>query len=440
MEKRQKRKSNKALLFPHDDSRSLSKPGNQMSFDYPLNETRKGRKRPAEMDATSHGSTLVSEQLASTICKASTIKKRKTDKVKPSMLPPSKRKKMACPDFDPSADSDTGSKLSELDKSSIRDRSTQRAHRAANREKLRRTLFVGNLPMGITRKELKRLFNHALKQNAKSSKAGCQVESVRFRGVVAPTGGTGRLAKKRAAMLNESSAAVSRNLIAYVVLTSPVGMSAAMALNGHLLQAEKVVVDLLEEGISDSRPVGKPTHIRVDHAGGEGRLFPAQCVFLGNLPFDVQEDEVREAMSGFGQISNVRLVRDRLTGAVKGFGFVQFVDPSVVSLAIRASGTVSIRNRSIRIEQWQAGPSKQSEGTRHYTQKSHKRPHQPRLRTDRKSYPKLQLTGQVKGVTLPSNLRGAQRQRFLQKRLIKKQKRVRSRQQKVSANHTTKSN
>lgn len=56
-------------------------------------------------------------------------------------------------------------------------------------------------------------------------------------------------------------------------------------------------------------------------------------------------------MCSFGTVTNVRLVRDRQTGAVKGFGYVQFADPSVISLVLRANESIEIGSRKIRIQE-----------------------------------------------------------------------------------------
>ncbi|KAF6777929.1 hypothetical protein AHF37_02693 [Paragonimus kellicotti] len=84
-------------------------------------------------------------------------------------------------------------------------RSEQRAHRAIQRERLRRTLFVGNLPLGVKRRDLEKLFTRVLKCDNKAVESDCRVESVRLRGVVPVTGGTGKMARKRAVIHGEFS-------------------------------------------------------------------------------------------------------------------------------------------------------------------------------------------------------------------------------------------
>ncbi|OON18520.1 hypothetical protein X801_05624, partial [Opisthorchis viverrini] len=322
----------------------------------------------------------------------------------------------------------------------VRDRAAQRNNRHLRNERLKRTLFVGNLPPGLKKTELRRLFDTVIKQDSASVQSNCRVESVRFRGVVPVTGGTGKLARKRAVIQGEFSAGVSQNMIAYVVLTSTAGIPAGLSLNGHWLQTKPISTDTP----TDYQSSGK--HIRVDRALRQRPVEQfKQSVFLGNLPFDVQEEEVRTAMSKFGPIANVRLIRDKETGAVKGFGFVQYTDPAAISLAIRSSESVSIRGRPIRVQEWKADTKSGRAEWKPKPPKAvllHSSPRNPIKRTSekhsadadssgkkRKLLQRLRHAGQVKGVTLPSNLRGEQRERYLQKRLIKKRKRQVRRQQ-----------
>jgi len=50
----------------------------------------------------------------------------------------------------------------------------------------------------------------------------------------------------------------------------------------------------------------------------------ATCSSLCNIA-DVEEESVREHFTVCGDISDVRVIRDRTTGAGKGFGYVNFV-------------------------------------------------------------------------------------------------------------------
>jgi RNA recognition motif-containing protein len=46
-------------------------------------------------------------------------------------------------------------------------------------------------------------------------------------------------------------------------------------------------------------------------------------IYIGNLPFDVTEEAVRELFSPFGMVEAVKLITDRDTGRPRGFGFVE---------------------------------------------------------------------------------------------------------------------
>ena len=45
-------------------------------------------------------------------------------------------------------------------------------------------------------------------------------------------------------------------------------------------------------------------------------------IYVGNLPSEATEDDLRQAFEAFGQVETVTLIRDRDTGQSRGFGFV----------------------------------------------------------------------------------------------------------------------
>ena len=62
-------------------------------------------------------------------------------------------------------------------------------------------------------------------------------------------------------------------------------------------------------------------------AKGEGNIQEhdqSKAVFLGNVKFNEQEDNIRRHFEKCGSITDVRLVRDTATGMGKGFGYVNF--------------------------------------------------------------------------------------------------------------------
>lgn len=48
-----------------------------------------------------------------------------------------------------------------------------------------------------------------------------------------------------------------------------------------------------------------------------------QKLYVGNLNFDANEDEVRELFGSYGQVEDVKIVMDRFSGRSRGFAFVR---------------------------------------------------------------------------------------------------------------------
>lgn len=47
-------------------------------------------------------------------------------------------------------------------------------------------------------------------------------------------------------------------------------------------------------------------------------------IYIGNLPYDMDEEALKTAFSQFGEIVDVKIVKDRETGNSRGFGFITF--------------------------------------------------------------------------------------------------------------------
>jgi len=58
-------------------------------------------------------------------------------------------------------------------------------------------------------------------------------------------------------------------------------------------------------------------------------------LFVGNLPYDVTEAELRELLSAAGPPGSVRIPTDRETGKPRGFAFVEFSDAAQAEEAVR---------------------------------------------------------------------------------------------------------
>lgn len=49
-------------------------------------------------------------------------------------------------------------------------------------------------------------------------------------------------------------------------------------------------------------------------------------IYVGNLPFDAQESDLRSLFAEFGTVDSAAVITDRDTGRSRGFGFVELAD------------------------------------------------------------------------------------------------------------------
>jgi RNA recognition motif-containing protein len=280
-------------------------------------------------------------------------------------------------------------------------------------ERLQRTIFVGNVPLGLSRKAIGKSFQAGINilkadesklEKAKSefslvleasktvkalpksedgdssgeenideltdgkkpstSKtingvadavtkviASVDIESVRFRsapvqGVPITPGGSFKEMRKAATLQASFDPKLKGSLNAYVVFKTPEAAKLALRLNNvcvkdHYLRIDKVST----KGGQDEKD-----GIAYDYK---------RSVFVGNLPFDVSEDELRAffvsggLMGGPLAIEAIRIVRDRRTNVGKGIAFVLFNERIRVAEALGMSGQ-QLRKRPVRISKCSA--------------------------------------------------------------------------------------
>ena len=75
----------------------------------------------------------------------------------------------------------------------------------------------------------------------------------------------------------------------------------------------------------------------------------AKNLYVGNLPFNTTQDDLREAFSQFGTVSRVQVVSDRETGRSRGFGFVEMEDGA--EQAIEKMNGASFQGRTLTVNE-----------------------------------------------------------------------------------------
>ena len=68
-------------------------------------------------------------------------------------------------------------------------------------------------------------------------------------------------------------------------------------------------------------------------------------IYVGNLPYGLDRDELRNFFSAYGEVATARIVMDRETNKSKGFGFVEMPDDAQAKAAIEALNGSEISGR-----------------------------------------------------------------------------------------------
>lgn len=74
-------------------------------------------------------------------------------------------------------------------------------------------------------------------------------------------------------------------------------------------------------------------------------------IYVGNLPFTVEEDELRNMFAQHGAVDRVQIVMDKFTGRSRGFGFVSMNDVKEAQAAIEALHGADLGGRALTVNQ-----------------------------------------------------------------------------------------
>src|SRR5262245_27996212 len=77
-------------------------------------------------------------------------------------------------------------------------------------------------------------------------------------------------------------------------------------------------------------------------------------LFVGNLPYDASEDEIRAHFASAGNLASVFIPVDRETGRKRGFAFVEFNDAAAAQEAIRLFNNQPFKGRALAVNEARA--------------------------------------------------------------------------------------
>ncbi|EGT49293.1 hypothetical protein CAEBREN_16941 [Caenorhabditis brenneri] len=261
------------------------------------------------------GSTVVED-----VVKGATV----IEKPKRRKFDPKKKQEEEKP-IEETNDTETGEKTADNAKEDGKekklDRTKQRENRVLSKSNARataednaKTVFVGNMPLTMNEKSVRRIF----------SDFGT-VSSVRMRNLIPINEKLSKRVTHLSGKLNDKQS----SLTFYVKFENEESVENALKYNGTKLEDHVV---------------------RVDKVGNKKKDFGKDlAIFVGNLPFEITEDALITFFSEqIGPVEGVRIVRDKDTGKGKGFAFVNFKQDSSVSLALSME-TIKMEKRDLRL-------------------------------------------------------------------------------------------
>jgi RNA recognition motif-containing protein len=74
-------------------------------------------------------------------------------------------------------------------------------------------------------------------------------------------------------------------------------------------------------------------------------------IYVGNLPYSATEDDLQDLFAAFGQVSSVSLIKDKVTGQARGFGFVEMPESAEAQKAIDDLNGKDFKGRSLVVNQ-----------------------------------------------------------------------------------------
>ena len=72
-------------------------------------------------------------------------------------------------------------------------------------------------------------------------------------------------------------------------------------------------------------------------------------IYVSNLSFNVQDEDLREFFTEYGEVSSAKVITDKFTGKSRGFGFVEMSDDEAAKKAIAELDQATVEGRAIRV-------------------------------------------------------------------------------------------
>ncbi len=73
-------------------------------------------------------------------------------------------------------------------------------------------------------------------------------------------------------------------------------------------------------------------------------------LYVGNLPFDTSEEDIKTLFSEAGEVKSVVLIKDKFSGQSKGFGFVEMGNQEAMQNALKIFSSYNYKDRPLKVD------------------------------------------------------------------------------------------
>jgi len=190
-----------------------------------------------------------------------------------------------------------------------------------------RRLYVGNIPFGVSEEEMMDFFNQQMHLSG--------------------------LAQAEGNPILASQVNLDKNF-AFLEFRSIDETTQAMAFDGINFKGQSLKL----RRPHDYQPMpGQSENPNFNVPGVVSTVVPdsANKVFLGGLPNYLNEDQVKELLTSFGQLRAFNLVKDSATGLSKGYAFCEYVDITITDQAIAGLNGMQLGDKKLIVQRASVG-------------------------------------------------------------------------------------
>jgi RNA recognition motif-containing protein len=74
-------------------------------------------------------------------------------------------------------------------------------------------------------------------------------------------------------------------------------------------------------------------------------------IYVGNLSFEVKEDDLRQAFEAHGKVESATIIMDKFSGESRGFGFVEMPSKDEATAAITEMNGKDLKGRALNVNE-----------------------------------------------------------------------------------------